>query len=251
MAAQTCLRRIRFTFRKLPFSEVHSRSKALPSNFGTISSVLRPPFAFPLRITRTMCSKKDEGFSGDEDGNGDHDEVKPAIVSLNQGPFGWIAKNLKLFLLKTIADEEFDENEFLKGAKQALCVVSQLLNKEQYSQLQGIVSNELIDTLMSMKDDKTVKEEVSMKDILSANIQKVKLRMETDETVSHGKGSFEVDITVAFVCTRGNSKETFQRELGNVKIIKLNIPKIAYLTFRKRHTLDNATGWQVTSIYYI
>ena len=42
--------------------------------------------------------------------------------------------------------------------KQALCVVSQLLNKEQYSQLQEIVSNELLESLMSMKDDKPIKE---------------------------------------------------------------------------------------------
>lgn len=256
MAAQTCLRRIHFTIQKLPFNEVYLRSRALASSFETSSLILRPPSAYSLRITRTMCSKRGKGFSGDEDGNGDRDEVhtkvKPVVVSLNQGPFGWIANNLKLFLLKSIVDTEFDEKEFLRGAKQALCVVSQLLNKEQYSQLQEIVSNELLESLMSMKDDKPIKEVVSLKEILSANIQKVKFRFEADETtLSSGEGHFEVNITVAFVCTRGNGKGAFQRQLGNVKIIDLDIPKIVYLTFRKRHMLSNATGWQVISIYYI
>lgn len=68
-----------------------------------------------------MCFKRGKGFFGDEDGNGDCNEVymkvKFVVVFFNQGFFGWIVNNLKLFLLKSIVDIEFDEKEFFWGVK--------------------------------------------------------------------------------------------------------------------------------------
>ena len=227
------------------------RYKALPSGFKASSLILRPPYTRSLCVTRTMCSKKGRDFPGDEDEdeNQIHTKVKPSVVSLSQGPFGWISKHLKLFYLKTTVDSEFDEDEFLRGAKQALCFVSEQLNKESYVELEDILSDELINTLRNIRDDKTLKQVVTMKQILSANIQKITIDAHNVES-GFGKAHMVADITVAFLCSRDNGEDTFQKQFGNVKIIALSIPKITYFTFRKCYFPNSPTDWQVTSISY-
>ena len=96
-------------------------------------------------------------------------------VSITQGPFGWIAKNANLWVFNTFCDREFEEKEFLRGAKQALCVVSDLLNKRSYSELEGILSDELTSSVRYGADTEILGPVVTMKQIMSATIQKVQL----------------------------------------------------------------------------
>lgn len=219
------------------------RSKAPYLGIKASSLVVRPLSPCTVCLTRTFSSKR----RGDDDDEV-YAKVKSSAMSITQGPFGWIAKTVNLWLLKAFYDRQFDEKEFLRGAKQALCVVSDLLNKESYGDLEGILSDELTSSIRNGRDIENLGPAVTMKQIISANIQKVQLGYVQSER-SHDK---VIDIKVAYMFTskKDNEGGVFEKQFGNVKIIGVPIPRMVYYTFRKFILPDSASNWQVRYISY-
>lgn len=209
------------------------RSQETFSSTKSIFPTTNPSAWLSCRKKRMFCSYKGQN----------NDEINTASVTITQGPFGWLSKTVNLWFLKTFIDREFDEREFLRGARQALCTVSDELAKGNVDELQELFSEKLANhvrnRLQTYKADSVVK----MEDILSANIQKVQLGI-----VENGRGKVLM-IQVAFVCkATDNENRLFEKQMGNVKIIGIPVPKITYYTFRKFILPDSVGDWHVEYI---
>ncbi|KAL9956523.1 hypothetical protein ACROYT_G038008 [Oculina patagonica] len=219
------------------------RSKAPYLDIKASSLVVRPSSPCSLCVTRTFCSER--GRDSPDDDDEINTKMKSLDISITQGPFGWIAKNVNLWLLKTFYDREFEEKEFLRGAKQALCLVSDLLNKGSLGELEDILTHELTSSIRSGSDTENLGPVVTMKQIISANIQKVQLGyVERERSLDK-----VIDIKVAYMFTskKDNAGDLFERQFGNIKIIAAPIPRMVYYTFRKFILPDSASNWQVRS----
>lgn len=247
MAGQLCFRRFRSALLKLHVDKVYLHSKAFfLENKG--SAVVRIPLSLCSGcMARTFCSERGRDSPDDDEV---YRKMKSSVVSLTQGPFGWIAKSANLWLFKTFHDREFEEKEFLRGAKQALCVVSDLLNKGSFGELEGVLSNELISSLRHGRDTKNLGPVVTMKQIISANIQKVQLGYVGSER-SLDKAVIDIKVAYMFASNKDNGDDVFQRQFGNIKIITAPIPRMVYYTFRRFLLPDSASNWQVRYISYV
>ena len=198
---------------------------------------LRPPALCSCSMTRTLCSG---GRQNDDDPNA---RIKSTNLVITQGPIGWLLKTVNLWLLQRFIDHEFEEREFLRGAKQALCVISDLLNRQSWDEMEGVVSEKLTSDIKNNSDViEKLGPAVKFHQILSASIQKVQVGF-----VENGKGKL-VDIQVGFMCSTEKKDEIFEKQLGNVKIIGIPAPKITYYTFRKFIFPDSVSDWQVDAI---
>ena len=59
---------------------------------------------------------------------------------------------MNLWLLQKFIDHEFEEREFLRGAKQALCVISDLINRGSWEEMEGIMSEKLASDIQRNTD---------------------------------------------------------------------------------------------------
>lgn len=234
MAVRGCFRRFR-SFQLLFINTAYTRLKDPFLNVRTPFPTLTPRVLRPFTLTRTLCS---DGRQNDED-----PKVKTANLVITQGPIGWLLKTVNLWLLQKFIDHEFEEREFLRGAKQALCVISELVNRRSWEEMEGIMSEKLASDIQHNTDlIEKLGPVVTWQQIVSANIQKVQVGF-----VENGKGKL-VDIQVAFMCANQNKDEFFEKQLGNVKIIGIPTPKIVYYTFRKFIFPDSVSDWHVDAI---
>ena len=238
MAMQTCFRRFRL-LQKLCLNKALQCSK-MPF-LNTKSPLTSPSSPTPCSrcVTRTFCS---DGRQSDDPNN--KINVKGTNLIITQGPLGWLSKTVNLWFLKRFIDREFEEREFLRGAKQALCAVSDLLDKQDFEEMEGVLTEKLASNIKNNAGTEKLGSAVTMQEILSANIQKVRFGF-----VDNGRGKV-VDIQVAYMCnTTENQDKLFQRQLGNVKIIGIPVPKMIYYTFRKIVFPDSVSSWQVEDIF--
>ena len=234
MAALLCYRRLNNCLgtRCLILDLIRSQETFLSTK--SIFPTTNPSPWLSCRKTRMFCSYK---------GQNDDDEINTASVTITQGPFGWLSKTVNLWFLKTFIDREFDEREFLRGARQALCTVSDQLAKGNVDEMQELFSEKLANNIRNRLQTYKADSVVKMEDILSANIQKVQLGI-----VENGRGKVLL-IQVAFVCkATDNENRLFERQMGNVKIIGIPVPKITYYTFRKFIFADSVGDWHVEYI---
>lgn len=227
-----CLRR----FRSLQNIKVYTPSKASVLNTRTALPALRPPPTCSCYVTRTFCS---DGRQNDDP----NVKIKHANLIISQGPLGWLSKAVNLWFVKKFIDREFEEREFLRGAKQALCVVSDLLHRQNWEEMEGVLSDKLTNAVKNDMDIGKLGPVVTMQQISSAHIQKVQVGF-----VENGGGKV-VDIQVAFYLSSAENEDNlFERKIGNVKIIGIPVPKIRYYTFRKMIFPDSVGTWQVEAI---
>ena len=119
----------------------YTRSKDPFLNVRTPFPTLTPRVLRPPTLPRTLCS---DGGQNEED-----PEVKTANLVITQGPIGWLLKTVNLWLLQKFIDHEFEEREFLRGAKQALCVISELINRRSWEEMEGIMSEKQFNTTLT------------------------------------------------------------------------------------------------------
>lgn len=247
MAGQLCFRGFRSTLLKLHVNKVYLGSKAFPLESKVSASVRRPLSLCSGCLARTFCSERGRDSPDDDE---EYRIMKSPIVSITQGPFGWITKNANLWIFKTFYDREFEEKEFLRGAKQALCVVSDLLNKGSFGELEGVLSEELTSSIRNGTNTENLGPVVTMKQIISANIQKVELGF-VDNEISPSKAVVDIKVAYMFASNKDKGDKVFMRQFGNIKIISAPIPRMVYYTFRKLVFPDSANNWQVRYISYM
>ena len=247
MAVQLCLRRFRFTLLKLHVDKVYLRSKAFSLENKDSTLIGRSLSLCSGCMARTFCSERGRNSPDDDEV---YRKMKSSFVSITQGPFGWIAKNANLWVFKTFYDREFEEKEFLQGAKQALCVVSDLLSKRSFGELEGILSDELTSSIRNGEDTENLGQVVTMKQIISANIQKVQLGF-VDNEISLDKAVVDIKVAYMFASLKDNGDDMFKRKFGNIQIIAAPIPRMVYYTFRRFILPDSASNWKVRYISYV
>ena len=246
MAGQLCFRRFRSTLLKLHVDKVYLHSKAFSLENKGSALVRKPLDLCSGCMARTFCSERGRDSPDDDE---EYRKMSP-VVSITQGPFGWIAKNANLWIFKTFYDREFEEKEFLRGAKQALCVVSDLLNKGSFGELEGVLSDELTSSIRNRTDTENLGPVVTMKQIISANIQKVRLGF-VDNEISPAKAVVDIKVAYMFASNKDNGDDVVMRQFGNIKIISAPIPRMVYYTFRRLVLPDSANNWQVSYISYV
>ena len=247
MAVQLCFRRFHTTLLKFHVDKVYLRSKAFSLENKASDLLRRPLFLCSGCMARTFCSDRGRDSPDDDEV---YRKMKSSVVSITQGPFGWIAKNANLWVFKAFYDREFEEKEFLRGAKQALCVVSDLLDKRSYSELEGILSDELTSSIRNGADAEILGPVVTMKQILSATIQKVQLGF-VDNEISLDNAVVDIKVAFMFASNKDSGGDVFKRQFGNIKIITAPIPRMVYYTFRRFILPDSASNWKVRYISYV
>lgn len=140
MAVRVCFRRFR-SFQLLFINTAYTRLKDPFLNVRTPFPTLTPRVLYPLTLPRTLCS---DGRQNNED-----PEEKTANLVITQEPIGWLLKTVNLWLLQKFIDHEFEERESLRGAKQALCVISELINRRSWEEMEGIMSEKLSNTTLT------------------------------------------------------------------------------------------------------
>ena len=183
---------------KIPYFNTRSR---LPSR--------TPPTSCSFFATRTFCS---DGRQSDDPEKVFVKSTKLVIYTITQGLLPLLPKKLSktvdLWFLKTFIDRGFEEREFLRGAKQALCVVYDSEDKQNFEEMEGLLTEKLPSNINNYKDTEKLGSAVRMLEILSANIQKVRFGF-----ADNGRGKV-VDILVACMCI--NQDKLLQRTAGQL-----------------------------------
>ena len=87
-----------------------SRRSSISLSYSLLTADLPKVFSSNAKVSRRR-------FFSTNSNNGDdrHVRIKKIYV---RSPFRWLDIKVKIFLLKSYFDQEFEENEFLQGAKQ-------------------------------------------------------------------------------------------------------------------------------------
>ncbi|XP_022111917.1 m-AAA protease-interacting protein 1, mitochondrial-like isoform X2 [Acanthaster planci] len=77
----------------------------------------------------------------DRDGE---NKVKPVFVAI-PNPFKVIRNKIYFWMIRTYFDADFRAEDFISGAKQALCTISNCIAEGNFDQLDGLLSRKLLD----------------------------------------------------------------------------------------------------------
>lgn len=174
--------------------------------------------------------------SGDSEDNRRKVQVGTVIT---QGPLGWLAKKVQSFLLKTYFDQDFDEEEFLRGAKQALVVTSEIIAEKRFDDLSKICPQDLINLIKETSKAQDFGPAVKSEDILMTKIKTIHLGYRDDKTK-------EVEIDVVFACVPQDVEQDSQ-VVGNVKIVYARSRSVIEYRFRKLCVPDQ-DSWYIVGI---
>ena len=247
-----------------------SRSKMAARSVRQISLLARRQFIFPLNrramllsdsrlppvcslfLPRNLCSEnkrevENERRESEQENaakdNGEKEKIKKidtAGLVLTQGPIGWLTKTINLWLLASFFDHNFEEEEFLDGAKQALCTVSSLVSQRTFSDMVGLVADSVIEIIRENVKTQDPGPAIAPSDILIAKIKQVGLGY-----IEGGKKQIHID--VAFVCSPLNDGLS-TKQIGNVKLVHIHHPRVLQYTFRKDCSSDDPGDWLVVGM---
>ena len=161
---------------------------------------------------------------------------------VSRGPLQWIANKIKLFLVNSYFDADFDEDTFLKGAKQAVITVSALIGERKFNQLQGLLTDEAIENL---KDEISLLNDVesyhiTMDDILQTKIHDIGFQYDDAE-----KGKKWLHVMVSCIC---GSESREHKELANRTLVRIPIPRMTSYSFCKECTAGIDGDWIITQV---
>jgi len=182
-----------------------------------------------------MVSKRH--FASEGQGEGQHKVQVNTMIT--QGPLGWLSKKIHLFLLKAYFDQEFDEDEFLRGAKQALVVTSEIIADKRFDDLSKICPQELIDVIKETAQTQDLGPAVKPDEIIVAKIKTIQLGYREDKTK-------QIEIVVIFACVPKQLEQNTQ-VVGNVKIVYARNRSIIEYRFR-RLCIPDQDSWYITGI---
>lgn len=171
--------------------------------------------------------------------HGDGQQKVQVGTIFTQGPFGWLSKKINLFLLKAYFDPEFDENEFLRGARQALVVTSEIIAEKRFDDLSKICPQELIDVIKKTANSQDLGPAIKPEEILVAKVKTIELGYREDKTK-------QIEIVVIFACVPKDLEQDSQ-VVGNVKIIYARSRSIIEYRFRKL-CVPGQDSWYIIGI---
>jgi hypothetical protein len=145
-----------------------------------------------------------------------------------------------MFLLQSFFDPEFNEDEFIRGAKQALVVTSEIIAERRFEDMSKICPHKFVDLIKEALKTKDSGPAIRAVDILMAKIKKIQLGFTEEQTK-------QVEIDVTFVCQPIKDNEQASQVVGNVKIVHIRHPRIVEYRFRK-FCIPNQDNWLVVGI---
>lgn len=166
-------------------------------------------------------------------------KVNATIVNL-QNPFKFIALKIKLFLLKSYFDKSFTEDDFIKGAKQAVCYVSGKISEGNFTDLDYVLTPEGLHSgrqLYHQNLSNTSSIRVDEGDVL--NISMSDIGFEYGE-----EGRKWAYVLVVCFC---KAKESVAKTFGNIDVIATPTRLLRY-SFRREYTPGTNGGWFVDKI---
>ncbi|XP_046860183.1 m-AAA protease-interacting protein 1, mitochondrial-like isoform X2 [Xenia sp. Carnegie-2017] len=111
-------------------------------------------------------------------------ESKRALsIVITRGPFKWLSNKVKLFLVNSYFDKDFEEKTFLEGAKQAIITVSALVYERKFDLLKGLLTDNAInDVKKQIEDTDTIESYcVTSDNIIQTNIHDIGFRYDEKE----------------------------------------------------------------------
>eukprot|EP00112_Aurelia_sp_Birch-Aquarium-sp1_P017385 Seg402.3 transcript_id=Seg402.3/GoldUCD/mRNA.D3Y31 product="m-AAA protease-interacting protein 1 mitochondrial" protein_id=Seg402.3/GoldUCD/D3Y31 len=195
-------------------------------------------------LRRIPISKKETHTFGSQSrlmSSGTEDKVKVKRIYA-RSPFRWIDIKVKMFLMRSFFDQEFDEREFLNGARQAICLVSSYISDGKFEKLSGMLSDKA-------KEDS--------KELHYHNMDKKSLKVFDDEIdnvslsnmdfVYDGKGRKFADILVTCHCI---AEDFVSKKIGNIEMIGPPPQRIYNFSFIREFTPGVTANWIVDRITY-
>jgi len=156
-------------------------------------------------------------------------ETEPFVKIFNfKNPFTYFSLRMKLFLLRSYFDEDFNEDEFISGAKQAMSYVSTKISEGKISELDSVLTSQGIQSSRNMyseygRNPETIK--VGIEDLL--NISLVDVGFDYGE-----KGEKHANVLVMALCMY---KEGASRKMGNIEVVSMPTKVLKY-SFRRNYT---------------
>ena len=164
---------------------------------------------------------------------------KDFSVIITQGPLGWLKKRFNLWRLKKYFDHDFEEEDFLRGTKQAFHTVSTLVCERRTDELVGLAHWNVIQTIRTVVNDGVIRTPIETEAILAAQVGVINFGAVNDKDV--------VDVEVAFVCDF--AERIRSQRFGNVRIFHVQEPTVVLYIFRKERSLKDLKGsWFVMGI---
>ena len=146
-----------------------------------------------------------------------------------------------MFLLKAYFDPEFDEEEFLRGAKQALLVTSKIIAEGRFEDMSKLCPPKFIDLVKDAVKTQELGPAIRAVDILMTKIKKIQLGYTEEQDK-------QVEIDVTFVChPKAKDLDNEAQVVGNVKIVHIRNPRIVEYRFRK-FCVPDEDSWLVVGI---
>ncbi|XP_038049088.1 m-AAA protease-interacting protein 1, mitochondrial-like [Patiria miniata] len=147
---------------KANFQHAVNRNRIVNSKLSPI----RPSFPCAVTTTRPYSN----------DGGDDAKRVKPVFVAI-PNPFKVIRNKIYFWMIRSYFDAEFRAEDFISGAKQALCTISDCIAEGNFDQLEGLLSKKLLDEVketcqgLALKDRTNI--QVNTDDVLHVFPQNV------------------------------------------------------------------------------
>lgn len=214
-----------------------TRAFQLKTTLPCLSVLKRREFS-----TNSPKNEQDSGQPEEEENldNENKEQIKGTVGTvITQGPFGWLSKKLHMVLLKAFFDPEFNEEEFLSGAKQALIVTSEIIADRRFQDMSKICPPKFIDLIKEALKSKDPGKAIRAVDIIMAKIKNIQLGFTEEQ-----KKQVEIDVT--FVC-HPEVQDQAAQVVGNVKIVHIRHPRIIQYRFRK-FCVPNEDDWLVVGI---
>ena len=140
------------------------------------------------------------------EGDDRNDSRSRGVVLYVPGPLEWLLNKWNTYLI-TAKDPSFKVEEFIAGAKQALCVICQNVSADNYGYLEELMNESAIEKIRNLVSEWTVSEksrlEFNTKDILLATPRKIR----TGQVMSDYNG-VEIDMFFVVIC-RYQEKNVF------------------------------------------
>ncbi|XP_065051712.1 m-AAA protease-interacting protein 1, mitochondrial-like isoform X1 [Rhopilema esculentum] len=159
-----------------------------------------------------------------------------------RSPYKWFDIKVKLFLLRRFFDRDFDEHEFLTGARQAICLVSSFISKGNFNELVGMLTEKATEMAKNIHQETNKKEKLEIVDEIIDNISLSNMAFIYDE-----KGGKWVDILVTCHCAEENST---QRRIGNIDLASIPSQRIFNFSFVREFTPGVTADWIIDRIAF-
>ncbi|XP_028408992.1 m-AAA protease-interacting protein 1, mitochondrial-like [Dendronephthya gigantea] len=214
------------------------------------SFILRPYHAVSIKSS-TYChretyfqSRERTNPTGKRCVSGKPGKAEASIVVLGN-PFQWISKKIKIFLVNSYFDADFEEETFIKGAKQAVVTVSALVTERKFNQLKGLLTDEAIEKLGDevVTEDNIEAYRITMDDIIQTTIFDVGFQYDKTEN-----GRKWLHIMVSCICQ--GMKIGIEEQHSNT-FIRSSLPRITRYSFCKECTSGIDDGWIITQMINI